>query len=88
MLLPDALLPKLRRFWNHKVRRGESLDPDAPLVCSWPGRRISKRRVQILLAFRLGELLHGMKQDADVPPQPGICRVRSPRPSVELFSRS
>jgi integrase len=48
VFLPDALMPKLKRFWRHKARRGESIEPAAPLFCSWPGRRISKRRVQIL----------------------------------------
>jgi len=35
----------LRRFSRHKARRRELLEPHAPLFCSWPGRRISKRRV-------------------------------------------
>jgi hypothetical protein len=57
VFLPDALMPKLRRFWRHKQRRGESLELGAPLFCSWPGRRISKRRVQIL--FRGWQLVAG-----------------------------
>ena len=48
VFLPDALLPKLRRFWAYKVARGEQLAPAAPLFCAQSGRRLSKRRVQIL----------------------------------------
>lgn len=50
VFLPDALLPKLRRFRRYKVRRRESLAPDAPLFCSQSRWRISRRRVQV--AFR------------------------------------
>lgn len=57
VFLPDALLPKLRQFWRHKMHKGESLEPESPLFCSWPGRRISKRRVQIL--FRGWQLVAG-----------------------------
>jgi integrase len=46
VFLPDRLLPKLRRFRKHKVQRGESMHPDAPLICNQSRRRISKRRVQ------------------------------------------
>ena len=46
VFLPDALLPKLRRLWRFKKTRGESLEPDAPLLCSQAGQRISRRRVQ------------------------------------------
>ena len=46
--LPDALIAKLRRFWAHKPARGEGLAPGAPLLCSQSGRRLSKRRVQVL----------------------------------------
>ncbi len=57
VFLPDALMPKLRRFWRHKAQRGEGLERAAPLFCSWPSRRISKRRVQIL--FRGWQLVAG-----------------------------
>ncbi len=46
VFLPDRLLPKLRRFWAHKRKRGEQLETDAPLFCNQSRRRISKRRVQ------------------------------------------
>jgi site-specific recombinase XerC len=48
VFMPDALAPKLRRFWHNKVTRGESLDAAAPLFCALSRRRISTRRVQIL----------------------------------------
>jgi integrase/recombinase XerC len=48
LFLPDKLRPKLERFWAYKVARGESLDTRAPLFCSQSGRRLSKRRVQVL----------------------------------------
>lgn len=48
VFLPDKLVVKLRRFWRHKVKRGEALDPDAPMFCNQSRRRISKRRVQSL----------------------------------------
>ena len=41
-------------FWGYEVRRGESLDPEAPLFCSQSGQRISKRRVQVV--FRAWQL--------------------------------
>jgi hypothetical protein len=44
--LPDRLITKLRRFWAWKKRRGESLDPEAPLFANQSGRRLSKRRIQ------------------------------------------
>src|SRR5262245_44925245 len=34
VFLPDAVMPKLKRFWRHKERRGETLEPAAPLFCS------------------------------------------------------
>jgi integrase len=46
VFLPRKLVTKLKRFWNWKKRRGESLDPGAPLFCNQSRRRISKRRVQ------------------------------------------
>jgi integrase/recombinase XerC len=48
VFLPDALKPKLIRFWRHKVVERERLDLTAPLLCSCTGRRLSKRRVQVL----------------------------------------
>ncbi len=46
VFLPDRLLPKLRRFWGFKVKRGEGLQPSDPLFCNQSRRRISRRRVQ------------------------------------------
>jgi integrase len=43
---PTKLVAKLKRFRAWKKRRGESLDPDAPLFCNQSRGRISKRRVQ------------------------------------------
>src|SRR3972149_1180231 len=34
VFLPDRLVPKLRRFWRFKVKRGEGLDPGDPLFCN------------------------------------------------------
>jgi integrase/recombinase XerC len=50
VFLPDALQPKLRRFWIYKARRREGLGAGDPLFCNQSRRRISKRRVQF--AFR------------------------------------
>jgi site-specific recombinase XerC len=57
LFLPDKLRPKLERFWAHKLARGEALDATAPLFCSQAGRRLSKRRVQVL--FRDLQILAG-----------------------------
>ena len=46
VFLPDRLVTKLRRYRTWKCRRGEALDPNAPLFANQSGRRISKRRVQ------------------------------------------
>ena len=46
VFMPDRLVVKLRRFWTWKRKRGESLDPAAPLLCNQSRRRVSKRRVQ------------------------------------------
>ena len=46
IFLPDALVPKLRKFWAYKRVRGEGTAPGDPLICNQSGRRISKRRVQ------------------------------------------
>ena len=48
VFLPDGLKPKFERFWSYKQAQGERLDPGAPLFCSPTGRRLSKRRVQVL----------------------------------------
>ncbi len=50
VFLPDRLVAKLRRFWTWKKRRGEDMEPDAPLFANQSGRRISKRRVQFAWA--------------------------------------
>jgi integrase/recombinase XerC len=57
VFLPDALVPKLRRFWAHKAACGERLAPAAPLFCSHRWRRLSKRRVQVL--FRAWQVIAG-----------------------------
>jgi integrase/recombinase XerC len=54
---PDALLPKLRRFWTYKRARGERLEARAPLLCAQSRRRISPRRIQVL--FRAWQLRAG-----------------------------
>jgi site-specific recombinase XerC len=46
IFLPDALVPKLRKFWAYKRVRGEGIGPQDPLLCSQSRVRISKRRVQ------------------------------------------
>jgi integrase len=46
IFLPDALVPKLRKFWAYKRVRGEGTGPLNPLICSQSRVRISKRRVQ------------------------------------------
>lgn len=50
VFLPDALGPKLERFWGYKARAREDRSPGAALFCSQSGLRISKRRIQS--AFR------------------------------------
>src|ERR1043165_4031509 len=46
VFLPDALAPKLRKFWAYKRARGEGTAPGDPLLCSQSRVRISTRRVQ------------------------------------------
>jgi len=46
VFMPDRLVVKLRRFWTWKRKRGESMDPAAPLLCNQSRRRVSKRRIQ------------------------------------------
>lgn len=48
LFLPDKLRPKLQKLWAYKVARDERIDVGAPLFCSQSGRRLSKRRVQVL----------------------------------------
>src|SRR5512139_2186456 len=57
VFLPDALVGKLGRFWAHKARRREALQPGDPLFCSQSRTRISKRRVQF--AFRTWQVKAG-----------------------------
>ena len=57
VFLPQALMPKLRRFWTHKGRRREGLQSGDPLFCSQSRVRISKRRVQF--AFRTWQMKAG-----------------------------
>jgi len=57
VFLPDALKPKLRRFWDYKVRAGEDLGPHAPLFANQSGARLSKRRVQV--AFKVWQVRAG-----------------------------
>ncbi|MCK4414418.1 MAG: site-specific integrase [Candidatus Eisenbacteria sp.] len=49
IFLPDALVPKLRAFWRHKLSSGEGIGPEAPLLCSQSRRRISPRRIQVVV---------------------------------------
>jgi len=58
VFLPDALLPKLRRFWRYKIAHAERVEPGAPLFCALSRRRISPRRVQVL--FRAWQVRAGL----------------------------
>ncbi len=49
VFLPDALVGKLRRFWLYKLDHNESLQASAPLLCNQSRRRISPRRVQVVV---------------------------------------
>jgi integrase len=60
VFLPDGLMPKLERFWSYKVRRGECIELASPLFRSQSGRRISKRRVQVV--FRAWQIRAGFDQ--------------------------
>jgi integrase len=57
VFLPDALVPKLGRYWIYKARCFEGLGSSAPLFCNQSGNRISKRRVQTL--FRAWQVIAG-----------------------------
>lgn len=48
VFLPEALVPKLARFWSYKRERHEARSPHAPLFCGLSRRRLSTRRVQVL----------------------------------------
>jgi integrase len=58
VFLPDALSPKVRRFWRYKLAQRERLAAEATLLCShrWPRR--SKRRVRVL--FRAWRVIAGV----------------------------
>ncbi|MBU2691642.1 MAG: site-specific integrase, partial [Candidatus Eisenbacteria bacterium] len=34
VIIPDMLMPKLKRFWLYKMDRGECLEHSAPLLCA------------------------------------------------------
>ncbi len=36
VFLPDRLFTKLKRFWSHRRRRSEGLEPGDPLFCTVP----------------------------------------------------
>jgi len=57
VFIPDALVPKLERFWGYKVGRRESIESAAPLLCSQGRRRVSPRRVQVV--FRTAQVTAG-----------------------------
>jgi integrase/recombinase XerC len=46
IFLPDALVPKFRKFWAYKRVRGEGTGPGDALFSSQSRVRLSKRRVQ------------------------------------------
>jgi len=48
VVLPDNVRAKLGKLWSWKKRRGESLEPDAPLFVSRNGNRLSSRRLRHL----------------------------------------
>ncbi len=50
IFLPRRLQAKVRKFLVWKRRRGEPLDPEAPLFLSAQERRLSKRRAQQVFA--------------------------------------
>src|SRR4029453_178607 len=66
IFLPDALGPKLRKFWAYKRVRGEGTDPEDPLLCSQSRVRISKRRVQF--AWRQWQVKAGFYPPSPFPP--------------------
>ena len=46
VFVPDRAVAKLRKLWNWKLRRGESLEANAPLFANQSRKRILRRRVQ------------------------------------------
>ena len=48
VVLPDNLRAKLEKFWAWKKRRGESVEPTAPLFISRRGNRLSARQLRHL----------------------------------------
>ena len=80
----------LRRFDELNLKMGESLEPDAPLLCSQSRWRISKRRVQV--AFRdgmdssrdvVGIDVPESLSACEVPPKGGVqCQSLRPLPSI------
>ena len=46
VFVPDRLMPKVKRFWRFKRKRGEGLELGDPLFCAQSRRRLSRRRVQ------------------------------------------
>ena len=46
VFVPDRLMPKMKRFWGFKKKRGERLESGDPLFCAQSRRRLSRRRVQ------------------------------------------
>jgi integrase/recombinase XerC len=71
VFLPDALAPKLIRFWRYKLSRCECLDPLAPLLCGLSRRRISPRRLQVIFRHWQGRAgfdrlypFHGLRHTA------------------------
>jgi site-specific recombinase XerD len=50
VVIPDDLLYKLEKFWAYKARRGESLEPEAPLFVSRERQRVSTRTLRHMFA--------------------------------------
>ena len=63
VFLPDKLLPKLRRFWRFKNKRGESRGPDAPLFCAQSRNRLSRRPTLPGQKNQAGPLHGGLYED-------------------------
>jgi integrase/recombinase XerC len=78
VFLPDALGPKLERFWRHKRRAGERLDSGSPMFSNQSGDRVSKRRVQVV--FRGWQL----PTIACFPHPAGLSTRAPPGPSLWL----
>jgi site-specific recombinase XerC len=87
VFLPDRLVSKLKRFWAHKRRRGEGVEPGDPLFCNQSRRRISKRRVQF--AWRTWQQkagfdrlypFHSLRHHADFGIMPTWRRARTGAP--------